>query len=261
MSLTCGLKTVEAAELASDAFDYTDGDALNSQAGGSSWTGPWFAESNVTIQGGTVTIAGADFMHLMSRPFASTSDTLYVGMRLRTAAWDDDFMQLQVSNGATGNDAATMTVGLDGRNALGFYARIGTSGQGSSFSTGATFADATDYLLVGKFSKEGGANYNRVDFFVNPAGLTEPATPDATRDGIDSTLSELSLFTVRTALMEGTETIFIDNLRVATSFAAAVPEPSSLLLAAVAVTGLLGRRRQRRSRVDSDFVDLARPEC
>ncbi len=105
--------------------------------------------------------------------------------------------------------------------------------------------------MVGKFSKDGGsATYNRVDFFVDPVGLTEPAMADATRDGIDSTLNELSLFTVRTALMEGTETILIDDLRVATSFAAAVPEPSSLLLAAVAVSGLLGLRRQRRGRVD-----------
>ncbi len=58
--------------------------------------------------------------------------------------------------------------------------------------------------------------------------------------------------------MEGTETILIDDLRVATSFAAAVPEPSSLLLAAVA--GLLGLRRQRRSHVVL-FVDRAGPEC
>jgi hypothetical protein len=236
--------------LASDAIDYTEGDVLNSQAGGIGWTDAWFAESNVTIQGGAASIAGADFPHLMSRPFAPTSDTLYVGMQLRTDMWDNDFMQLQVSNGATGNGANTMTVGLDGRNAIGFYSRIGTSGQGSSFSTGATFADATDYLLVGKFSKDGGsATYNRVDFFVDPVGLTEPAMADATRDGIDSTLNELSLFTVRTALMEGTETILIDDLRVATSFAAAVPEPSSLLLAAVAVTGLLGRCRRRQCRV------------
>jgi hypothetical protein len=144
---------------------------------------------------------------------------LYMGVLIRTEEWDDDFIQLQVSNGATGDSVETMTIGVDGRNAAGFYSRIGHNSLGSSFSTGAIHEIDTDYLLVGKFSKDGGsATYNRVDLFVNPTGTTEPDTPDATREGIESPLSELSMFTVRTALMEGPELFFLDELRLATSF-------------------------------------------
>jgi hypothetical protein len=249
LSLLSGISAVHGTELARDSFDYAETATLDSQAGGTGFTAAWFAESNVTIQDAAANIAGADFASVMNRPFGPVSDdVVYVGVRLQTAGWDDDFMQLTVSNGGTGNAREGMTMGLDGRNPIGFYTRIGTSGEGSSFSTAATFVDGTSYAMVGKFSKDGGSNYNRVDLFVDPVGLTEPAVPDATRDGIDSMISELSLFTIRNALMEGTETIRISDLRIATSFAAAVPdlpEPSSFVLAVFPLVGLLTMRRRR----------------
>jgi hypothetical protein len=248
LALLGGISAVHGTELARDPFDYADGAALLSQVGGSGFTDAWFAESNVTIQGGAASIEGADFGSVMNRPFSPASDdVVYVGVRLKTDGWDDDFMQLTVSNGGTGNARESMTMGLDGRNPIGFYTRIGTSGEGSSFSTAATFADATSYAMVGKFSKEGGNTYNRVDLFVNPVGVAEPAIADATREGIDSLISELSLFTVRNALMEGTETIQISDLRIATSFAdavPAVPEPSSFVFAVFPLVGLLTMRRR-----------------
>lgn len=223
------MQTARAELLGHDSFNYGDGEVLDGLVGGTGFDGPWFSEPVVTSADRTLAfggqtgapkaalINGADFLTVMNRPFETVEDTLYVGMLLRAEVWDDDFMQLTVSDGETGNARASMTVGIDGRNPVGFYARTGTSGEGSSFSESAEFAIETDYFLVGKFSKDGVDTYNRVDLFVNP-GDTEPETADAIRVDIDSQLEQLSLFSVRTALMEGDEEIYLDELRVGTSF-------------------------------------------
>ncbi len=216
---------------AHEPFNYDSGSELNGADSGVGWTDVWFAEPIATVEDKAINfggetgapkaalVTGSDFLQVLSRPFAPVSDTLYMGLLIRAEEWDDDFIQLQVSDGATGNSAGTMTIGLDGRDPIGFYARTGTSGDGSSFSDGAIFETDTDYFLVGKFSKDGGsATYNRVDLFVNPEGLTEPELPDATREGVDSTVDQLSLFTMRNALMEGPELIYLDELRIGTTF-------------------------------------------
>ena len=131
------------------------------------------------------------------------------------------------------------------------FARVGSSGSGQTTNATAN----TDFLLVANFSKDGSANYNRTDLFIDPPDFTEPGIADATAISAVTGLSSLSLFSVRNFNPEAGDTVFIDSLRLATTFAdalggapIAVPEASTftLLFASLLSLGFVGWRRRRR---------------
>jgi hypothetical protein len=77
----------------------------------------------------------------------------------------------------------------------------------------------TDLLVVAKFSKEGGStNYNRVDLWVNPS-TTDESTGYI---GYAAGDSGVSIFEGITLSSDNHETSYYDEIRIATSFAAAL---------------------------------------
>jgi hypothetical protein len=128
-----------------------------------------------------------------------------------------------------------------------FFARSGSSGTGSSVnSTTATASNSTNYFLVGVFSQGVGGQYEQVDLFVNPTDPTLATdTVAASATSTAPNMTQLSMFTIRTAVLEGDESIYVDELRISNSLGEVfnVPEPSSLAL--LCLGGLLIARRRR----------------
>ena len=273
--LVVTVETAHAVTLGADDFEsYIAGSNLHGGAGGTDWSGPWAAHQGATtshttvqtktlvdpngnVSGGTQaarfqpTSNLGDIGSFLSRPFASTTDTVYVGMLLRAEVMDNgDFIIFQVSNGATGNTTATMGFGLRNQTNNPLFARVGSSGSGQTTNSSTNATANTDFLLVAKFSKDGSANYNRTDLYINPS-LTEPAVADATAISGVTGINTLSLFNIRHFNPESGDRIFIDSLNISTTYAEAlgiadnvIPEPATCVLGLLGATLLVARRRR-----------------
>lgn len=275
LSLACAVAMVTGSAATADliAYDgfetYTSGTNLNGGAGGTGWAGNWatvgdhttvqtetMIDPNGNVDGGSqaarvqLTSGQSDIPSFISRALPNVTGTLYMSMLIRREAsiGSDDFLNFQVSDGATGNTTAALGVGLRNAGGAPFFARVGSSSSGQTTNASATTA-GTDYLIVAKFSKDGSANYNRTDLFINPVDASEPMTADATAISGVTGLSTLSLFSVRNFNPEAGDTLFFDELRFATTFedaivAPAIPEPSTLAVVGLGGVLIAGRRRR-----------------
>lgn len=232
-----------------DFESYTAGSDVNGGTGGAGWASNWVATaSQATVQTKTLTNALVDGgsqalriqptanisnnENIIDRNFSSLTGDVYVGMLLRVESYEnDDFLQLYASNGATtGNSSGSMAAGILNTTNNPFFVRV--AGQNTTSST--TTTDGTDYLVVTKYSKDGSGMFNRTDLYVNPPSTAEPGTTDVTRVGPDSTVSALSQFHTRVFSLETDDSIFLDELRVGTTFADAIlgttPPPATQIV-------------------------------
>jgi hypothetical protein len=262
--------------IAYDGFNYTPGQSLDTQNGGSGFAGPWTLLSGTAqVQAGSlvppapsaalpetgnslsVTPAGslgpADASRTLATPVTGT-----VG----TSIWVSVVMQ---GAGLSGSSAQGALVVSDGAG-TGFSITTGTAGGGiapnnpppssdwslSDAGTGASEGKSTTLntvqsLLVAQVTF--GAINDTVTLFVNPVlTVTPPTTPSATETVQHA--ATLSQFDVEYGSLSGAATsTFFDEIRLGNSFAdvtgTAVPEPSTLLLAGVAGMGLIGRRNRK----------------
>jgi len=269
LGLVAWAATSQAAIIAYDGFEnYTSGSNLNGGSLGDNWSGNWTTVGNHTTVQTTTLVdpngnvsAGSQAARLqatanltdegnfINRGFSAQTGTVYVSFLIRNVSGVDngDFYNFQVSNGATGNTANALGVGIRNATDNPFFARVGGSGNvTSNASTNAT--QGQDFLIVAKFWKDGSSSYNRTDLFLNPVDFTEPGTADATAVWGGTGIDTLSLFSVRNFQPESGDTVIIDELRIATTFEDAlgglpVPEPSAALLGAFGSLILLRRRR------------------
>ena len=254
--------------IAAETFEgYNATNLLNGLNGGVGWTSAWTANSSVDIvnTGGNLaaeirTPAGlANNASHLSRKFdpSNTGGDIFLGIMLRPESFeDDDLIQFQLSNGATGTSSATISFGIRNQTNNPFFARVGMSANTTNSSVSAL--DGIDYLLVAKFSKDGSSRYNRTDLFINPVGSKEPATANATRINPSTGLLQLSLFNVRILSFEPNDAVILDTIRIATTFAEAagtasvsIYEPSSIALFATGLIGVGCIRKKRRQAFSS----------
>ena len=214
-----------------------------------------YANGAVSVGGGSrsMQIAGAgDTTGLVTRPIPTQTDTIYFSFLLRTnnLLTDEDFFQFGFSD--ANNNEPRLSIGLAGTSANSgaskFFARAGQGVAGTSFgSPEISVQPATTYFLVGKISKDNNTNYNKVELFLNPSTLTEPV-PTIVSPLTNSNVSSLSYFSIRRFRTDATDLYWIDELRIGSSYASVVPEPSVLVLALIAVPlgiAISARRRRR----------------
>jgi MYXO-CTERM domain-containing protein len=255
----------------------TPGTGLN---GGNGWTGAYdvddarkteanvvnaslaYSNGAITLSGGTRALAitgTVDSNNLVSRPFAAQSASpIYLSFLLRSKAGtltgqnlpgtEENFIQLGLSDAATLEPKVSVGQTSSTANSLPvhFFARGAAGAGGQSLSTtDGDPVDETTYLIVAKITKTDATNYRKVDFFLNPSTLTEPASPTLTSTSTQS-LTSVNNFILRYFRGDAADQYLVDNLNVSTDFTSAVstPEPASLGFGAVAAAGLLLRRRR-----------------
>jgi hypothetical protein len=130
-----------------------------------------------------------------------------------------------------------------------FFVRMPALTANQTLLGSPTFAIDTTFLMVMKVSKVGGsANYNQLDFFLNPSSRTEPTLPTLSRTA-DSGQSTLNTFRVRSARLDAGDSYLVDELKIGTTFSdVVVPEPAAGGIGAVGamLLGLRGKRRAKR---------------
>ncbi|HUT35972.1 MAG TPA: PEP-CTERM sorting domain-containing protein [Planctomycetota bacterium] len=213
------------AVIAYDYFeDYAAASFLTGQDGGAGWGGAWSAQATqVTVQSSGIPgysksariYTSGDNTNIMVRGFPTQTGTVYVGFLLRTTAgtagWNtDDFLQFYLNTSTGGSEGTGLSGGVGVSTA--YFARI--DGSGSTNNSSVVHSDAQTYQVVLKLSK-GGANYDRTDIYVDRADDT---TADATQTTGSSGVSALSQFHVRTYHIEDTQSIYLDALRIGTTY-------------------------------------------
>ncbi len=245
-----------AALIAYENFEsYTSGDAISGKSGGDDWTGNWEGTGGSTVVTGAIagfgkglSITDDNSSEAAIRAFGDESATVYAGYLLRVTDFGtNEFFQSYFTT-TNGDKDSGGSIGIINTGSNEFFARIGNNGLGTDRETTPSATTATDgqvYQLVVKLSKNSSSQYNVSELFIDQ--LSE-GTPDAKADITTSDrATSFQRFGFRTAVTStsSTETIFIDELRIATTYAEAlaVPEPSAAALAMLG--GLLAFRRRR----------------
>jgi len=251
---------------------------LDDQNGGDGWSTDWNVpddfDDEVTVQSRTPATAGgvsSGNQGVIVQDTGSTDDTMWrrfdtlagpvyasVLIRLEGGSFgDDDFIMFQFTSATShfGNNSNVLGFGF--RNASGnpFYARVGSSSTGDTVltSTSASAGPPRTFLLVAKMwddptvGGDGTDEYNRVDLFVYGEGDVAPtdepdgSSADATASHPVPFATSLSYFNLRTFNIGSDDDIFIDELRVESSWADVIPEPTT-----AAMLGLVGLAMLRR---------------
>ncbi|MCC5830506.1 MAG: PEP-CTERM sorting domain-containing protein [Phycisphaeraceae bacterium] len=258
--------SASAALLSHESFEtYSEGSAISGANDGQGWTGAWAGQAAATIAGTGLSYSGGDINidgggqalrilgdsnnNMATRTFAPQSDTFYFSFLFQSptagAETERDFFQVWLSDGSySGTNSASVAHDQFSGATHRFLARIAKNSGGPFFNDLDTVVNET-YLVVGKVSKTGdsGANFDRVDIFINPTTLTEPAVSSVFDTG-DTNRSSMSVLGIRTALLESTDEYLLDEFRIGTTWASVIPEPGSLAIAMMLGGAMLLRRRR-----------------
>ncbi len=267
-ALLCFSATSQAALIVQDSFltgsnpllgEYNTSSSLIGQGPtATGFTGNWLVGTSGTINpittgltytgvesaGGAASITGTNNVRtgrLLSTPFtASTTGTYYLSFMMDLGGVDTQYKAFELHNGGFAGTDRGFRLG-NGGGAGGFSAtnyafRIG---DGAAQDLGAANTN-TNFFLV-RFDLSSTAASDTVTVYRNPVDLLiESNNTGVTLAGQDILFDRISLaqFT--------TQQVSFDEIRLGTTFASAIPEPSSMVLLTMggAALALLRRRRE-----------------
>ena len=233
-----------------EPFSYTAATSLGGQNGGTGFSGAWTSVtgtstvsspslSYASLSGlgnrATTTAATATTQNRsLSASLGAVTGTTYISFLLRpdaaTSAANAEF-------GLVGTTASLFVGKASSGNTSNYLLdTLSTSGGTQNASTTA-FANGTAVLMVLRADFVG-VGADTFKLFINPNGSTEPGTADATKASYD-------LGTVGTIQFTGNLGFSIDELKIGSTYADVVPEPSTYA-AGLAVAGLVGMTWARR---------------
>jgi hypothetical protein len=242
--------------IASDNFEsYADGATVIGGGGGSGWTQSWIGN---TTTGAPIAIASpgkianygkslelgatSDNRAIGVRQFPEQTGDVYVGVVLQTTnGWDGDFWQLYLNKDYSSSDTANASFSAGLLNDTGlnrYFGRKGsaTAGVGTTVNSTVSHTSVNNdvHRFVVKFSKSTGVAtdlYDQVTLWVDQAD--DLATPTAHvssasvgNAGLNS--ATLSALHFRVSSLESTDRVYLDNLRIATTYAEAIELDTSV---------------------------------
>jgi hypothetical protein len=207
-------------------------------------------------------------------PAAAASGTVYYSMVVRatdltnfststatgitsTGSFFAGFSNTQGAGTSITSAGAPLMVHRDPNNASRFQLGIGvaTGNAFRQFDTAHSYGTSDTLFVVGSYSLVAGSDNDSANLYVfangAPVPQTEPLTPNATSGpaqgaGGDLATGQILAFFLRNNSLEP-DHLQVDDLRIDTSWAGVIPEPSSaVLLGTGGVAGLLTRRGRRR---------------
>ena len=230
--------------LVSDDFDYADGPLVgNTPAVGDIWTTISGISGEIPVFSGAITLSDASSEDIESGLGSSfTTGALYFGFDISVADpgsyTGTDFEYFAHFSGST----FTLRTDIGAFSATGWRPGAATTAGTAEALWGSDLSYATVYRLVGEYNFSTGLS----SLWVDPASEGDiKITSTNAVTGIT-----LDAFNFRQSAATPDQSITIDNLRVATTFAEAatvVPEPatmSMLLLGLVGARGLVHRRKR-----------------
>lgn len=239
-AIACGICSAEASTILFttdfNAPAYSNG-ALIGQDGwvitGSSVVNPIAAANTGTDGTVTLTTNGQDIRRAFAPNHTSGSIYLNVEFTVATAQAAGDYFVHLGDNGAS-NFYARTYIRSSG---TGFVMALGTSSGAATYGT--TVLDFnTAYTLLVRYDIVAGTTNDTGALFINPAnelGVGDTAYVAATTIGTDATV--INSVSLRQGTAASAPGVTIDSITVL------VPEPSSTLLGALGILGLLRRRR------------------
>jgi len=252
-----------AAIVASDGFDYTVGSQLGGNNGGTGWAGAWSSVASVTVQNASPPLSVNPAVRLTQnnsnaayRSLGSSfaGNEVFVGFTFQFnsgSITNNDFMGLWFDNAATGDHTSVPNIGLKaelGPGGTDYFVRV--TGTGGSWSQAVQAQIGQTVEIVGRLWKSGAsATFNNYSLWINP-DYNALGAPDVTATGAGS-LSQFGIVGIRTVNLSGSDALFIDDLRLGTTWGdVVVPEPAALVIWLVLGMGSwLGLRIARRRRL------------
>ncbi|HZZ44858.1 MAG TPA: PEP-CTERM sorting domain-containing protein [Tepidisphaeraceae bacterium] len=247
LALTIG-STAHAALLISDTFDYTNGSlAGNTPTTGGKWAAHSGTTNDIQVVSGAAVVNEATGVQDDNSTFAggvtaTTGSVLYSSYTVNVSAPTGTLAPVYFGMFLNGTSNFTSRVSIAAPATAGDGYRIALS-QGSSTTAagviltadlafGTTYTIATSYDYT---NKNGSLWLNPVDTSSAPLGTTT-----------DSGFSDaVGAYAFRQSSATGNSSITIDNLKVGTTFADVVPEPSTLSLLGLGALSIIRRRKSR----------------
>lgn len=243
----------------SDSFSYStgalngDGPPAGSPSGQTAWTtssgapqvaSPGLSFSGVRSAGNTTTITGVagnngDIATASMTAVPGGSGTEWVG-----------FLISEQSGGSTPNGYAVVVVGSNGPSFglifnQNLYGLDNNTGSQADTRVSTTAPSASTTWMVAELNFSTGMEY----LFLNPSTANPPSTASAAANYTMTSAFQSSGFSAITlAAGFNTAQFKFDEVRVGTTFADVVPEPSAASFLAMAFTGLCARRFRTRKK-------------
>lgn len=257
--------STQAALIAYEGFNYSTGQlAGQTPGGGSGFSGSWFtasgaaAETTVNSSGFTYTglasqggsgqiLQDASKTHTgaylnLSTTLAATNNTYYISFLARydgASADDNAYLFLDLYSGTSISVASLGKQPVANTGVWGMNTRSNGGNPNLFYDTGGPTVDNLA-LLVYKIQFTS-ANNATMSLFVNPdLSLGEPGTADATGTRVNSA----AVTTWDTIRFQSNNDASIDEIRIGTTWADVIPEPSSAMLGLLGSSLLLIRKRR-----------------
>ncbi len=255
--------STRASIIAYDSFDYPSPGNLDAQNGGGGWAGPWGTSGN----GGTYTVtpgltytglqdvtgnattgaaASAQIFRALSTPVNFTgSGSLYVGFLLSQTAVNFGDVLL---TGPTVNTGNVVSFGdpYTGNGASSFYAINGEGSFAGGFNPSSVpiNTDGSTHLLVLELDYDASLSSTTGFLYLDPPTNVETLDQSTSIAQIVGAGAP-NFDRIR---LEGASTSSFDEIRIGTTYQdiVTVPEPSSVALATIGISGMLFVIRRKR---------------